>query len=106
MKKLTGVILILLCVAWIVLGLLILKTGFEKKDNYYNPEGSSLSSENAYVGGDAYNYIINGTYFTGYVVMGSSLLIISAITGVGGLYFALDKYWWFSKNVYLAEVAV
>lgn len=37
-KKLTGVILILLCVACIVLGLLILKTGFEKKDNYYNPE--------------------------------------------------------------------
>ena len=45
----------------IVLAILTL-TGFDKKDNYYNPEGSLLSSENAYVGGDAYNYIINGTY--------------------------------------------
>lgn len=36
------------------------------------------SSENRYVGGDAYNYIINASYFTGYLVSSA----ISALCGI------------------------
>lgn len=48
------------------------------KNSYYNLEYSSIS-KNAYVGGDAYNFIINGTYFTGYSVIGSAMLISGVI---------------------------
>ena len=43
--------------------------------NYRNSNTSYYSkSVNAYVGGDAYNYIINACYFTGYVSLGGCLL--------------------------------
>lgn len=44
-----------------------LYSGFNVKDNY--------TYENKYVGGDAYNYIINASYFTGYMVLGSAQLL-------------------------------
>ncbi|WP_109064388.1 hypothetical protein [Aggregatibacter kilianii] len=52
--------------------------GLSKIFNYKN-YGDNLSSlnVNAYVGGDAYNYIINGTYATTYCVIG----VVSAIIG-------------------------
>jgi hypothetical protein len=34
--------------------------------------------KNAYVGGDAYNYIINANYFTGFMVMALILVIIGS----------------------------
>ena len=45
--------------------------GFYKMFVYENEEDSYFSSEsvNAYVGGDAYNYIINASYATGYFVL-------------------------------------
>ena len=46
--------------------------GFDYKNNYYQNEHYSSLDKYAYVGGDAYNYIINGTYFTGFMVLGSS----------------------------------
>ena len=46
--------------------------GFDYKNNYYQSEHYSSLNKYAYVGGDAYNYIINGTYFTGFMVLGSS----------------------------------
>ena len=49
--------------------------GFYKMFVYENPESYFLDSKNAYVGGDSYNYIINGTYATGYFVLFGSLLI-------------------------------
>lgn len=55
-------------------GIFNIVEGFDKKDHYYNSEYTSYST-NAYVGGDAYNYIINGTYFTGYIVLGSMCII-------------------------------
>lgn len=58
--------------------------GYDVKNNYYNSEYSILS-ENAYVGGDAYNYIINGTYFTGYMVIGSALMICAVIIGTSAI---------------------
>lgn len=66
--KITAVILILLGICFIMIG-------FSKKNNYSN---GSYSSKNAYVGGDAYNYIINSGYFTGYVTLGG-------LVSVGGV---------------------
>lgn len=48
--------------------------GHDKMTNYYNSEYNILN-HNAYVGGDAYNYIINGTYATSYFVLGTGGLI-------------------------------
>lgn len=74
-----------------VLGVFNLATGHDKIANYYNSENYSSLNENAYVGGDAYNYIINGTYFTGYAVKGMGYLIISTICGVSALYLFISK---------------
>lgn len=52
--------------------------GYNVKNEYYNSDYSSLN-KNAYVGGDAYNYIINGTYFTGYSVIASAMLVCGMI---------------------------
>ncbi len=49
--------------------------GFYKMFVYENPESYFLESKNAYVGADSYNFIINGTYATGYFVLFGSLLI-------------------------------
>ena len=43
--------------------------GYFKVLFYINEDDSLL---NAYVGGDAYNYIINGTYFAGYLALGGA----------------------------------
>ena len=43
-------------------GCITLYKGIDKMTHYYNSEYSFTPSVNAYVGGDAYNYIINGTY--------------------------------------------
>lgn len=47
--------------------------GFYKMFAYNS--GEYEDAVNSYVGGDAYNYIINGTYTTAYFVLGGSLLI-------------------------------
>lgn len=53
----------------LILGCIFIGIGFNKKNTYSN--GDITSPENAYVGGDAYNYIINASYFAGYVTLGS-----------------------------------
>ena len=76
--------LVTICVVFAILGAILIGTGFYKITSYNNPDSDySFDTEyiNSYVGGDAYNYIINGTYFTAYAVMGTGALIISAITG-------------------------
>lgn len=62
-----------------VIGIIFCIVGFTKKNTYSNSKYSWEKSHNAYVNGDAYNYIINGTYFTGYMVLGGSLLVVSSI---------------------------
>ncbi|MGA4519257.1 hypothetical protein ACPA0F_18525 [Solibacillus silvestris] len=54
-------------------------------EDYFDDE-----SVNAYVGGDAYNFIINGTYTTAYfvltlafMVLGCTFLIVNAIRSKG-----------------------
>lgn len=56
----------------IVISISCINKGFDCKDNYYNSDKYAILNQNAYVGGDAYNFIINGTYFTGYSVLGGA----------------------------------
>ena len=51
--------------------------GIDKMTNYYNSEYSS-KLVNAYVGGDAYNYIINGTYATAFFVL-TAMFALAAV---------------------------
>ena len=52
---------------------------YDKYMNYYNSEVFTSLQKNAYVGGDAYNYIINGTYFTGFSVLGVGSLLLGML---------------------------
>lgn len=52
---------------------------YDKMFNYYNPSASMSLAENAYVGGDAYNYIINSNYVTGMSVLCMGFLISALI---------------------------
>lgn len=84
-------ILTIICVLALCVGIWATITGFNKKNNYYNSEYSISLNENAYVGGDAYNYIINGTYFTGYLTIAASMYVVSAITGsLASIYYLYD----------------
>lgn len=79
-------------VIFIVIGVLLIGIGFYKHLAYEhnNSEYSYYDdSVNAYVGSDAYNYIINGTYFTAYSVLGVGSFIIATITGVGAMFMSV-----------------
>ena len=52
--------------------------GIDKMTNYYNSENYPSLNVNAYVGGDAYNYIINGTYATSFFVL-TTMFVLAAI---------------------------
>lgn len=69
----------------LILSIFCIGMGFDKMLNYHNSEKYPSSSQNAYVGGDAYNYIINASYFSGYVSLGGCLLIVSTILGIEGM---------------------
>lgn len=53
--------------------------GLDKMFNYDNGEYYPYEYHNAYVGGDAYNYIINGNYATGFFVLATMF----ALLGIG-----------------------
>lgn len=63
--------------------------GYDKMTNYYYSDIYHSLNKNAYVGGDAYNYIINAGYATAFFV----LAIGAALLGVGFLilYYLSDK---------------
>ena len=67
-------LLILLLLLFFIAGSIFIGIGFNRKDVYDSRHGT-----NAYVGGDAYNYIINGTHFVGYCVLGGTLYIMGTI---------------------------
>lgn len=52
---------------------------YDKKNNYFNSDVTFLN-ENAYVGGDAYNYIINAEYFAGYASLAGACAITAVIS--------------------------
>lgn len=70
-----------------ILSLVFVSIGFYKMWAYNSGEDYPFRAVNAYVGGDAYNYIINSNYAVGYFVLaltfvlwGSTFAIIKAIT--------------------------
>jgi len=52
---------------------------YDKYNNYMNSENYSMINENVYVGGDAYNYIINSNYFSGFNILGIGTVLLSFI---------------------------
>jgi hypothetical protein len=71
--------LIIAAVVLYLLAAVMFYKGYDKMTNYYNSENYPILNENAYVGGDAYNYIINGTYATGFFVLGSGFLLSGTV---------------------------
>lgn len=63
-------------IMFIIAGIMLYK-GYDKMTNYYSSDYYEQLNVNAYVGGDAYNFIINGNYATGFFV----LAVGSAISG-------------------------
>lgn len=70
-----------------LLSVIFIGLGFHKMFAYENPDSYLLDKVNAYVGGDAYNYIINGNYATAYftlatlfVILGSFLVLMGYLT--------------------------
>lgn len=60
-------------------GFISVLKGFDKIYNYNSGETYPYNSVNAYVGGDAYNFIINGTYATAFFILG----LIFVTLGIG-----------------------
>lgn len=84
MKDKTNKILTILAIGFFIVSVVMLSKGINKM-TVYNYSEYSYVSENAYVGGDAYNYIINGTYSTSFFVLFSGFFIggmICVVTAV------------------------
>lgn len=64
-----------------VVSMFCLYQGYDRMVNYRN---SDYKSVNAYVGGDAYNYIINGTYSTSFFVLGAMFAFIGTASLIAG----------------------
>jgi len=61
-----------------ILSFIFIIMGFYKMFVYENPESILLDPKNVYVGGDAYNFIINANYATAYF----TLAIFCAVIGI------------------------
>ena len=70
---------LILAVLFLALSAFAFYTGYDKLTNYYNSDNFTSLNKNAYVGGDAYNYIINGNYATGFFVLSMGLLTCSVL---------------------------
>lgn len=81
MKRSISTVFYLVAVVLVIIGITCCSKGFNKKDEY--------THDNQYVGGDAYNYIINGTYFSGYMALASGMFIASAILVSAGVIITL-----------------
>ncbi|MGG0188253.1 hypothetical protein [Bacillus rhizoplanae] len=57
----------------------LLYLGIDRIEGYYYSEYSSELSKHAYVGGDAYNYIINSNILTAYFVLSASFFIAGTV---------------------------
>ena len=78
-----------LSIVSLVCGCFTLYKGIDRLTNYYNSDYSSLN-KNAWVGGDAYNYIINGTHATAFFVL-TAMFVLAAIGLVIVHYVSKDK---------------
>lgn len=76
--------LYIIAVCFYILSAIALYKGYDKVTNYRSSEYYSLNV-NAYVGGDAYNYIINSNYATGYYVLSMGTLLTGTLFVLTGL---------------------
>ena len=88
MKKYFGKVFFCLAAVFIILFGVMTYKGYDKITNYYNSDYSMLN-KNAYVGGDAYNYIINGTYAAAYFVLAAGFLISGIVCMAAGFLLAV-----------------
>jgi hypothetical protein len=72
-------LLIFASAVFFIISIVNYSNGFDKMNNYFNDSRFPSLSINAYVGGDAYNYIINANYFVGYSVIATGSLICSIL---------------------------
>lgn len=85
----TGLVLCSI-ICGIIAGIFFYK-GYNVKNVYHNSDTYYSSNQNAYVGGDAYNYIINGTYFAGYMAAGGACALSCVFLGVGATYISIKE---------------
>ena len=67
-----------LSVASLLCGCFTFYKGIHRMVAYHNSEYFTSNNVNAWVGGDAYNYIINGTHATAFFVL-TTMFILTAI---------------------------
>lgn len=72
-----------LAISSFVFSAFFLYKGFDKMYVYESAE-LFKKSKNVYVGGDAYNYIINGTYSTAFFVLATSFLLFGILLLIYG----------------------
>lgn len=89
MKKSVKTILLTISAVFYLISGVMLYKGYDKMTNYHNSEYSTSLNVNAYVGGDAYNYIINGNYATGFFVLATGFIIAGTICLSSGLIVSL-----------------
>ena len=77
--------LYIFAVIFYIISAVMLYKGYDKMTNYYSSETYYSLNKNAYVGGDAYNYIINGNYATGFFVLSVGFLLTGTICVGTGL---------------------
>lgn len=82
-KRTVGAVFVLVGIICIIAGINYCSNGFDKKDNYYK-------IDNKYVGGDAYNYITNAGYFSGYLALGGAVIVTGALFLTSGAKIALS----------------
>ena len=92
-KKVIMIILLCASALFLILGFVNHSAGVDRRDNYYYHDDYPSVSHNAYVGGDAYNYIINGTHYAGYFAFSGAMFICACICGVSAakLYLSMDE---------------
>ena len=73
-------VFIVIGVLTLVLSIVFFALAYDKFAHYHLDEKNDRLNKNAYVGGDAYNYIVNGTYFTGFSVLGVGSLLIAILS--------------------------
>lgn len=99
-ENLRNVFLVISAV-FLFLSIYCIYEGIDKKDNYYNSEYSS-HTVNAYVGGDAYNYIINAGYFAGYFALAGGSLVSSTVLFCAGMLLTVKE----ERKVEIADMQV
>ncbi|MEC1177601.1 hypothetical protein P9B03_03820 [Metasolibacillus meyeri] len=72
-----------LSITSLILSIIFLILGFYRLLVYSNPESAYSESRNAWVGGDAYNYIINAAQATAFFVLFAAFFLAFIVIKIG-----------------------